>query len=223
MLIISNKAKEAFKNFLKQEKIDFIETINNPNLLEPISDHPDLSIFPLGANKILVDKNLAPYYRDKLPNYYVIEGEPVKMKYPYDSIYNVYEGDDFFIHNDLTESHILDHMKDKTHLRVNQGYTRCSIIPMGDRILTADYGIYKKLRDKIKVVLLHKEDIDLYGFETGFIGGTCGIYEDKLIFDGNIDRLKSFDIIKANADEAGLTLVYPKDIDLQDLGSLMAV
>ncbi|MCI7238509.1 MAG: hypothetical protein SOU08_08225 [Anaerococcus sp.] len=223
MLIISNKAKDEFRKFLAKENIEFIETIDNPNLYEPIGDHPDLSIFPLGDGKILVDKVLAPYYREKLPTYEIIEGDSVKVKYPYDSIYNVYEGDDFFIHNDLTESHILAHMEDKTHLRVNQGYTRCSIIPMGDRILTGDYGIYKKLRDEIKIILLPREDIDLPGFETGFIGGTCGLYGDRLIFDGDIERLKSFEIIKENADEAGLTLVYPKDLDLKDLGSLMAV
>lgn len=223
MLIISNKSKDEFRKFLAKENIEFIETIDNPNLYEPIGDHPDLSIFPLGDGKILVDKVLAPYYREKLPTYEIIEGDSVKVKYPYDSIYNVYEGDDFFIHNDLTESHILSHMEDKTHLRVNQGYTRCSIIPMGDRILTGDYGIYKKLRDEIKIILLPREDIDLPGFETGFIGGTCGLYGDRLIFDGDIERLKSFEIIKENADEAGLTLVYPKDLDLKDLGSLMAV
>ncbi|MDO5048194.1 MAG: hypothetical protein Q4D88_06610 [Anaerococcus sp.] len=222
MLIISHKSKKAFKDFLKENSIDYIETIDNPRLDKRVSDHPDLSIFPLGHKKILVDKALASYYRQRLKGYKIIEGESVGGTYPKDAIYNVYEGEDFYIHNNHTEKHILGQLKAKTHLFVNQGYSRCSIIPMKERILTSDYGIYKALRGKIKVILLEEESIDLDGFAKGFLGGTCGLYGSKLIFNGSIKRLKSYDLIRDNAKKEKLDLIYP-DINLLDTGSHIKV
>ena len=225
MLLISHKSSDDFKKFLKDNNFDYITTIDNPKLDKRIADHPDLSFFNLDDNNIVIDKNLKSYYKDKITNKNIIWGDSTKIRYPYDSIYNLYKGSDFYIHNDITESNIKDYMDKHSykHYYIKQGYTRCSIVPMGDKILTSDYGIYKTLKDKIDVVLLKPERIDLDGFDQGFLGGTCGLCNDALIFNGDIERLSSFDIIRDEANKSNIKLLYPKDIDLVDLGSIISL
>lgn len=224
MLIISHKSSADFKKFLHTNNFSYIETIDNPNLDSRIADHPDLSIFALGKQSFVIDKNVSSYYKDHIKSLKIIDGDEVNADYPNDSIYNVYQSSNFYIHNDMTEPHIENYMKGKdyNHLFVKQGYTRCSIVPMGDKILTTDYGIYKSLKDKIQVVLLKEEKISLDGFDNGFLGGTCGFFGDILLFNGNIEHLNSFEIIKKEAEISGIKLLYP-NCDLIDTGSILPI
>lgn len=222
MLIISNKASLDFKSFLADQNIDFIETIDNPNLDRRIGDHPDLSLFALDNDNIIVAAEVFDYYKNKLTGKNMIKGSSVSEKYPKDSIYNLLRFKDFYIHNDFTEENIERILKERNykHLFVKQGYSRCSIIPLRESLLTCDYGIYKALKDRVDIILLDNDKIELDGFDQGFIGGTCGLIQDKLIFTGDISRHKSFDIIKKACDRENIEIIYP-EIPLVDLGSLI--
>ena len=222
MLIISHKSSEEFKKFLCDNKFSFIETIDNPSLDPRIADHPDLSIFALDDNNLVIDKNVSSYYKKYIKSKNIIEGDEVSYSYPYDSIYNIYQYSNFYIHNYITESHIEAYMKSNsyTHLYTKQGYSRCSIIPMREKILTSDYGIYKSLKNYINVILLKEEQIPLDGFANGFIGGTCGLVGDTLIFNGNIENSPNYDLIKSEAVKSNIKLMYP-DLPLVDLGSII--
>lgn len=152
----------------------------------------------------------------------MIKGSSVSEKYPKDSIYNLLRFKDFYIHNDFTEENIERILKERNykHLFVKQGYSRCSIIPLRESLLTCDYGIYKALKDRVDIILLDNDKIELDGFDQGFIGGTCGLIQDKLIFTGDISRHKSFEKIKKACDRENIEIIYP-EIPLVDLGSLI--
>ncbi len=222
MLIISHKSSLEFKDFLDRNNFSWIETIDNPNLDKRIADHPDLTIFNLDNKSLVIDKNMVDYYKKSIKNEDIISGQEVGNTYPKDSIYNVYKASDYYIHNDYTENHIQKYMKEGNykHLYSKQGYSRCSIVPMADKILTSDYGIYKSLKNKIEVVLLKKERISLDGFANGFLGGCCGFFEDTLLFNGNIEKLNSYNIIKDEADKSNIRLLYPS-CNLVDTGSIL--
>lgn len=222
MLIISNKASLYFKSFLADQNIEFIETIDNPNLDMRIADHPDLSLYALDKDNIIVAAEVFDYYKNKLTGKNMIKGSSVSEKYPKDSIYNLLRFKDFYIHNDFTEENIERILKERNYknLFVKQGYSRCSIIPLRESLLTSDYGIYKALKDKVNIILLDNDKIELDGFDQGFIGGTCGLVQGKLIFTGDISRHKSFDIIKKACDRENIDIIYP-EIPLVDLGSLI--
>lgn len=224
MLIISHKSSQQFKEFLHHHGFEFILTIDNPKLDPRIADHPDLSIFVLNKETIVVDESVYDYYKQVLINKNIIKGQSVSIKYPNDAIYNIYKASNFYIHNDISEINILNYLDNNNyiHYYVKQGYTRCSIIPMGDKILTSDYGMYKALRNQIEVVLLESETITLDGFDTGFIGGTCGLVGNHLIFDGNIKTSVNYQKIKDEADKSSIKLLYP-DTDLIDLGSIIDI
>ena len=222
MLIISNKASLEFKNFLTDQNIDFIETIDNPNLDKRIGDHPDLSLFVLDSENIILAEEVYSYYKDKLPGKNLIKGSSTSKKYPRDSIYNLLTFEEFYIHNDFTEENIERSLKERNykHLFVKQGYSRCSIIPLRESLLTSDYGIYKALKDKINIILLDNDKIELDGFDQGFIGGTCGLVQDKLIFTGDISRHKSFELIKKACDRENIKIIYP-ETPIVDIGSMI--
>lgn len=222
MLIISYKSSLDFKEFLDKNNYSWIETIPSPNLDPRIADHPDLSIFPLDDKFMVIDKNLVDYYKRYIKISNIIDGEVVSPSYPKDSIYNVYKTSNYYIHNDVTEKNIELFMNENNykHLFVKQGYTRCSIIPMKDKILTSDYGIYKALKEKIEVVLLEEESIPLDGFSKGFLGGCCGFFENTLLFNGNIEKLQNYELIRDEALKSNIKIVYPS-CDLLDTGSIL--
>lgn len=223
MLIISHKSKKEFTDFLDLKKIKYLKTIDNPNLDKRISDHPDLSIFKLDDENIIVDKNVYDYYKKNLKNINVIKGDEVSKKYPYDSLYNIVKFKNYYIHNDFTEKHIKLFFEGKNieHLFVKQGYTRCSTLVFNENLLTSDMGIFKKLKNILPITLLKEEKISLDGFEKGFLGGCFGkIGEKTLLFNGNIERLNSYDIIKNIVDKENLNLLYP-DTNLIDTGSFI--
>lgn len=224
MLVVSFKVSEKLISFLEEKDISFIKTIKNPNLDSRICDHPDLSIFPLDKDNIVVASGVYDYYKENLSHKNIIRGEGVSMKYPLDSIYNIVKFKDYYIHNDHTEKTIEKYFKDKkvSHLPVKQGYTKCSTIVLKDSILTADYGIYKALKDKVRVILLAEDLIKLDGFDKGFIGGTCGLVGDRLIFTGDIRKHKSYDLIKKECERENIEIIFP-ETDLVDLGSLINI
>lgn len=222
-LLISHKSKKEFKDFLEENKIEYLLTIDNPNLDKRIADHPDLSVFVIDSKNIIVDENVYDYYKKNLEDINVIKGQKVNKNYPKDSIYNVVKFKNFYIHNDFTEKNIEKFLKDYKFLKVNQGYTRCSSIVLNDSIITSDYGIYKKLKKKINIILIEEEKIDLDGFDKGFIGGTCGKLSDKLlIFNGDIKSLSCYGIIYKQSKKENIDIIYPK-CKLLDTGSLIRI
>ena len=224
MLVISYKASEDFKNFLKAKCFSFIETIANPNLDPRIGDHPDLSLFKIDEKTIVVDESVFSYYEEKLEGYELIKGESVGLNYPKDAIYNIVKFKDFYIHNNFTEENIENFFKENeiSHLKVNQGYTRCSIIPLGDLLITCDYGIYKALKNKVHIELVDNDKVILDGFDKGFLGGTCGMVGNQLIFTGDISRHKAFAKIKDICKNKNIEILYP-DTELLDLGSIIEI
>lgn len=224
MLIISYKASEEFKKFLRENDIDFILTRPNHCLDPRIDDHPDLSLFKLDDKNVVVAESVFDYYKDKLKGYNLIKGENPSEKYPHDAIYNVVRFKDFYIHNDFTEGRIQKYFKENKikHLRVKQGYSRCSLIPLKESLITADFGIYKALKDAINIDLVACDEIFLDGFDQGFLGGCCGLVGDKLIFTGDISNHKDFSKIKSICENQNIKIIYP-DLDLIDCGSLICL
>ena len=112
MLIISYKASEEFKVFLKANDIEFILTTPNPKLDPRIDDHPDLSLFKLDDKNIVIAESVYDYYKEKINGYNRIKGEDPPVKYPHDALYNVVRFKDFYIHNDFTEKHKKKYFKE---------------------------------------------------------------------------------------------------------------
>lgn len=200
----------------------------------PISTHPDIFMCRMGigddSKVFLGDQKL------------------LGKTYPEDCIYNASVTDDFFIHNirhtnrELKECAI---KYNKQLIDVNQGYCRCSALPLGiNGIITADEGIFKKclssgfvdfkkiieaentkyshITDKNKpiILLISKGNILLPQHKYGFIGGCGGQIEDIVFFNGDISSHPDFQYIKMFLDLYDLKLVYSHK-PLLDIGSIL--
>jgi len=200
MIIIDKKSPLEAKEHLA--KIDILMEVETSGIVyEAISGHPDIFFSQIGT-QLIVAPNLPESYFQKLKDEkisFVLGEEPVGEKYPASSKYNVVADDDYLIHNFRnTDSVITQLVDDMDLIQVDQGYTRCNLIPLGYKhYITSDKGIERTLkRYDVEVLYVDPEGIRLSGYKHGFIGGCAGIKGKQIFFMGSLDHLKNSQEIK---------------------------
>lgn len=111
-------------------------------------------------------------------------------------------------------------------VKVNQGYARCSTIPVGkSALITCDAGIAKEARENgLDAELISPGNIALPGEKYGFIGGSSGIMPDgRIVFLGDISRHPDYPLISSFLDERGVGYIYLKGLPLFDAGTFIFV
>ncbi|MEG1448103.1 MAG: hypothetical protein RSC41_02120 [Oscillospiraceae bacterium] len=108
-------------------------------------------------------------------------------------------------------------------IKVKQGYCKCSICIVDDgAIITDDENIARALHNYLDVLLISKGNIELKGYNYGFIGGTCGLIDKNLLaFTGNIEKHSDYDNIKSFLDNHGCDFVCLSDKNLVDIGGIL--
>jgi hypothetical protein len=108
-------------------------------------------------------------------------------------------------------------------IHVKQGYTRCNLIPLGNnRFITSDKGIEKTLLQYgLEVLYVDPDGILLPGFNHGFIGGTCGVWQNKLFFIGSLKYFPEGQKIKDFV--TGMEIIELYDGSLFDGGSILFI
>ncbi|MCF8235402.1 MAG: hypothetical protein K9G67_10205 [Bacteroidales bacterium] len=204
--------------FLKTENIVY----------ESISGHPDIFFCKI-MDRLIVAPNLPEYFKKALQKHHIdfIEGEmPVGARYPGTALYNAVFSDDLLIHNfRYTDSGITEFAADAELIHVNQGYARCNIAPLGNKkFITSDEGIHKTiLRYGLDVLCVTPDEIILPGQKHGFIGGCCGVEENKLFVTGSLHHFSEGDKIRKFVSEAGFQIIELYDGPLFDGGGLLFV
>ncbi len=220
-IYLSRLASPSLQRFL-QENGFRLESLDVPVVYPEISTHADILLCQLG----LWEK--AQIFR----------GDPEKLarNYPGNIRYNAVSTGKYFVHNlHYTDPDLLSAAEAKaavdntslTKIHVNQGYTRCSLLPVDDRsFVTSDAGIAKTLANyDTDVLLIRPGHIHLPGFNYGFIGGCCGglLLADRrlLVINGNIETHLDYKKIATFLEDRDIDLYYPKDIPLMDIGSIL--
>lgn len=185
------------------------------NLFLPpgIASHPDLFMCKLGS---LPDSPV--YFGNK---------EYPTSPYPHDVRYNAACTGKYFIHNLAATDPGLRQIAEDMGLipiDVKQGYTKCSIVVLDETsLITSDRGIHKGLSwvADLDCLLIEPGHIALPGFQSGFIGGTCGRVGNQIVFHGALsvhpDFLRIRDFIKSKE----LQPVWFDEFPLTDIGSII--
>ncbi len=170
---------------------DVIELSALPGVYDAISSHPD--IFFCKMDEILI---VAPLVSDELFQKFCENNVRVErgnknpnITYPASARYNCVITSNLLIHClNITDEMILLQAKHKRFIHVKQGYTRCNIIPLGDKnFITSDKGIQRTLQQNgLNVFYFDPRGIFLQGMKHGFIGGCAGILGKEVFFTGNI-------------------------------------
>ncbi len=110
----------------------------------------------------------------------------------------------------------------KRIVNVKQGYTKCSVAKISeDAIITADKGIAKTVAlHGIDVLTVSEGHVLLDGYNTGFIGGACGTFEDKVYFCGNLEEHPDCDKIEDFCKKHKKSCISLSNEPLFDVGSL---
>jgi hypothetical protein len=185
-----------------------------------ISGHPD--IFFCKAGDDIVYATNAPAAIIHQLNSKTAGHNDVGENYPDTAHYNAVVTENYLIHNSkYTDPVIKERCIELGIIHVSQAYTRCNLIALNqERFITSDRGIEKTLlRRGFEVLYVKSDGIFLPGFEHGFIGGTSGIYEDKIFFIGSLDHFAKGSKIRDFL--TGYQIIELYDGPLYDGGSLI--
>lgn len=193
---IDYRATDEEINNLKKYNLTVIKIPKCNKVYKAIDGHVDIQLNILDKNKrtVIVHKDMPHNFLNELSKYkinYILSEASLSSKYPEDIILNALILDSIFIHNlKYTDKKLLSFQKSKKILNVNQGYTKCSVLPIrNDAFITTDTGIYNALKEiDMDVLLLPPGDILLPPLNYGFIGGIGGLIDsDKLAIFGELE------------------------------------
>lgn len=199
-------------------------------LYPAVCGHPDMQLTLIDDKAIVIQKGMDDKtIKDlsSLPINLIYSHHELNENYPQDIILNSLIMGDIFIHKiKSTDPALLRMVKDKKHINVSQGYTKCSTAVLNDNgAITSDLGIANALRAaEIDVLIVPPGDIELPGLNYGFIGGTCGLVDNLTIaFFGELEHYTYGSQVLSFLKKHNIQPVYLKKGKLTDRGTLFCI
>lgn len=228
MIIISSKniPEKAWEKLKDYGKVLTFET--SGTTYPAISCHPDVFLC-LSEDQLIIAPNTPGAFMKLLAenNVRFLTGQSeVGSNYPETAIYNAVITKHYLIHNlEITDNSIKEVCVDKIKIHVNQGYTRCNLLPVkNDNFITSDKGIYHELTaNKLNVLYVNPKGILLSEFKNGFFGGACGIHQNRIFTIGNLNNLTDSKQVASFLKDAGCQIIELYDGPLFDCGSLIFI
>ena len=223
---------EKYRNYLEipliMHNINVICAENNPYVDERLSGHIDLSSMHLGGNRLVSVEHLENsefFHKTKVNGFeHKFTERPLESCYPHDAALNSCILGDYVICNPKTA--YTDLFKDKTIIKCNQGYTKCSICVVDEHsIITSDRMIAENSAQYgIESLLINDSFVKLQGFDKGFIGGASfRISRNKIAFTGIIECADTKNRIESFLLNRGIEAVYLTNEAIFDIGSAIPI
>ena len=200
----------------------------------PISSHADLLLFV--TQKHIIAR--ADYYetqKAKIDEICRFCGRSIRISdskagdiYPLDCAFCAFvSGGHLFCREASTDKDILEcaSLEGLRIVNVNQGYAKCSTAVLHDgALITSDVSIARVAEDNgIDHLLIRPGFIDLPGYDYGFIGGCCGVWEDVLYFVGDVEAHPDYDSIFSFCQKHSTSAVSLSKDKLYDVGTLIFI
>ena len=195
---------------------------------DAISGHPDIFCCLVGEVLVVspaLPEKYIPIFNDFGINW-TFGIKPTAFSYPDSAIYNAVVTNDFLIHNLLITDPMIRNLAGKRkQINVNQGYTRCNLLPLpGNAFVTSDKGIFKALElEGFDVLYINPEGIQLEGFPNGFFGGVCGIHDNNVFIAGSLTYYNEGQKIKNFLSRHAQNIIELYDGPLIDGGSILFI
>lgn len=203
------------------------------SLPSPVSSHADMLMFVIDGC-VFAEKQ---YVEDAKDTFDVIASYGYRIipcdislgnEYPNDIGFNIALCNNVLYGNiKYNASEVIDFANNKgvKITPVKQGYTKCSTVVLGnDAIITADDGIAQAAtKNGLKVLKTNNspDSVVLDGYNYGFIGGACGVFENNIYFSGNIDLHPEGRAIKDFCESLGFSVISLSDSTLVDIGGII--
>ena len=147
--------------------------------------------------------------------------DELKPGYKTESFLNYIINDEFVIRNPLTTISCCD-INSRKEIFVKQGYTRCSTICVNNRAyITDDEGIYKTLKSNdMDCLKISKGEVQLKGYDYGFIGGASVRLNDKeILFFGDFQNTTDKASVTEFLNKYNMKPIFIENKKLTDIGS----
>ena len=201
----------------------------------PVSSHADMLIFIIDnvvfCNEEYYSRNKSIFEKIEQYGYSVNHSNfIVDNRYPNDIALNQALIGKYIIgKSDSCARQILDyaHINRYEYISTKQGYAKCSTLILNkNAIITADDSIVKIATDlRLDSLKINNADfkIKLEGYNYGFIGGASFVYNNQVVFFGNMDNSKGEkDILEFCKKHGFSTLSLDKD-ELTDVGGAFVI
>ncbi len=195
---------------------------------ESIAAHPDIFFCQMN-NHLFASPQIPPRWENKIreAGIQLIKGtSDLGSKYPQTAYYNALFSGNILIHNlNISDPKLLRSELATEFIHVNQGYTRCNLLAINDKMyITSDVGIFSTLTKKgMEVLMIDPKQIQLPGQKHGFFGGCCGIWNDELVFCGSIDNLSEARSIYLLMERLYMRVINLYDGPPTDVGSIFFI
>ena len=207
----------------------------HPLLSPPIASHPDMLLF-FASDVIYCTKSYLSLARDELLKIQKHTQREIRTiskdyggLYPYDVLLNALPVGNTLFCNRKTIAPELIQKTTYSICHVNQGYTKCAAVPIGETaLITGDHGI-ASIASQLSFQCLHvsENDIRLPGYDHGFIGGCTSFAPyaklDAVFFCGDLSLLPQAEQIRSFCTERGITPIEIKGHDMTDVGTVFLI
>ena len=199
-------------------------------LQKGVSSHPDMLLFLCGSSYITTKEyySIAENVFDKinaLGYTPILTNEIPEEKYPLDILFNALTlNNKIFCFEKSLSKEVKKFATENGYetINVRQGYTKCSVCKVSENaIITADTGIADTAtKHGIDVLKISEGHVSLNGYNTGFIGGASGEFEDVVYFCGDVIRHPDGKKIKEFCKKHNKECVCLSNDPLFDVGTL---
>lgn len=192
--VVCSSQYEYINKALAERNIWQLETQCCNDIDEPVNCHADMLMCYLSNGQAICHQSQNKLMSEltKLGLKINVGQSKLKKKYPHDIAYDFLLTEKYGFGNlKHTDKEILKYCTDneiKT-VDVKQGYAKCSCLVIdGNSIITADTAIAQAAEQcEVDVLLISSGQIELPGYDYGFIGGCAGyIAKDTIAFTGDI-------------------------------------
>ena len=230
LVLASSALSSSCENKLREFGFDPLKMPPYGRLQRGVSSHPDMLVFFI-SDKFLCTRE---YYNEAKSVFRRIEAlgyspilcdEIPSEYYPHDVIFNALPLDTLIFGLESALSDTLRRIinaSSKKIVNVKQGYTKCSVAKISENaIITADSGIAKSAASNgIDVLTISQGHVLLDGYNTGFIGGACGAFDDTVYFCGELSYHPDAEKIEDFCKKHKKSCVSLSNEPLFDVGSL---
>jgi hypothetical protein len=225
LILLDRKMPEAAKEKLAAYA-KVVEFASDGITYEAISGHPDIFFCPTPAGLIIAPNMPKEYFSilDQNSMHYIKGSSPVGKEYPETALYNSLVTEKLIIQNPGSSDPEIRNLNTEHELiQTKQGYVRCNLIALpNETFITSDRGIEKTLKKrKLEVLFVDPTCVKLVGFDHGFFGGACGLFENTLFICGSLKYFKEQAIIESFVERAGVSIIELYDGELVDVGTIL--
>lgn len=236
LALLDHRAPMAVEDSLLANGHEVLRLPSCKTLPVPVAAHADLLLY-FAPDAVLCAKGYFEIAENELKTISQAVQKPLRFidgmlgdVYPKDVPLNaVSVGDVLFCNPKTVAREILESNFKKKILSVKQGYTKCSILPVGrNALVTEDDSIAKIGRmHGLDVLQIEKGFVSLPGYDTGFLGGATSFSPyremDEIFFCGNPLLHPNKDLICDFCKKHKKKIIPLGDFPLLDVGTIFLI